>query len=104
MFKNAPLMFDFHKIKLPLAHFHYDRFDTPDDEENSASFAGVRLPIFTSYPCFLNPNASAWPTLADPMIPTFRMPRSSSTLRRGPRAVGFSITRDSRFDIGNCSA
>ncbi len=28
------LAFDFHKIRLPLSHFHYDRFDTPDDEEN----------------------------------------------------------------------
>jgi CubicO group peptidase (beta-lactamase class C family) len=28
------LQFDFHKTRLPLAHFHYDRFDTPDDEEN----------------------------------------------------------------------
>ena len=27
------LQFDFHKTKLPLEHFHYDRFDTPDDEE-----------------------------------------------------------------------
>jgi len=26
------LQFDFHKMKLPLSHFHYDRFDTPDDE------------------------------------------------------------------------
>lgn len=31
---NKQLQFDFHKIVLPLAHFHYDRFDTPDDEEN----------------------------------------------------------------------
>jgi hypothetical protein len=30
----AGLSFDFHKIKLPLAHFHYDRFDTPDDEQD----------------------------------------------------------------------
>jgi CubicO group peptidase (beta-lactamase class C family) len=28
------LGFDFHKIKLPLRHFHYDRFDTPDDEQD----------------------------------------------------------------------
>jgi CubicO group peptidase (beta-lactamase class C family) len=28
------LSFDFHKIRLPLAHFHYDRFDTPDDEQD----------------------------------------------------------------------
>ena len=28
------LAFDFHKIRLPLSHFHYGRFDTPDDEEN----------------------------------------------------------------------
>src|SRR2546426_2589324 len=26
--------FDFHKIRLPLAHFHYDRFDTPNDEQD----------------------------------------------------------------------
>ena len=26
------LHFDFHKIRLPLNHYHYDRFDTPDDE------------------------------------------------------------------------
>lgn len=32
--KDAGLEFDFHKIKLPLAHFHYDRFDTPDDEQD----------------------------------------------------------------------
>jgi CubicO group peptidase (beta-lactamase class C family) len=28
------LQFDFHKVQLPLEHFHYDRFDTPDDELN----------------------------------------------------------------------
>jgi len=28
------LTFDFHKIRLPLSHFHYDRFDTPDDEQD----------------------------------------------------------------------
>ncbi len=27
------LQADFHKIKLPLTHVHYDRFDTPDDEQ-----------------------------------------------------------------------
>src|SRR5438105_11861036 len=32
--KESALRFDFHKIGLPLAHFHYDRFDSPDDEEN----------------------------------------------------------------------
>jgi CubicO group peptidase (beta-lactamase class C family) len=26
------LQFAFHKLKFPLTHFHYDRFDTPDDE------------------------------------------------------------------------
>ena len=28
------LAFEFHGIKMPLGHFHYDRFDTPDDEED----------------------------------------------------------------------
>lgn len=28
------LTFEFHGIEMPLHHFHYDRFDTPDDEEN----------------------------------------------------------------------
>jgi CubicO group peptidase (beta-lactamase class C family) len=30
--KDGGLWIDFHKIVLPLDHFHYDRFDTPDDE------------------------------------------------------------------------
>ena len=32
--QGAGLLFDFHKIRLPLGHFHYDRFDTPDDEQD----------------------------------------------------------------------
>jgi hypothetical protein len=32
--KDDGLFFDFHKIRLPLQHFHYDRFDTPDDEQD----------------------------------------------------------------------
>ena len=32
--RDTSLMFDFHKIRMPLSHFHYDRFDTPDDEED----------------------------------------------------------------------
>ena len=32
--KDNQLQFDFHKIKLPLTHFHYDRFDTADDEQD----------------------------------------------------------------------
>jgi len=31
--KDGGLEMDFHKIVLPLGHFHYDRFDTPDDEQ-----------------------------------------------------------------------
>lgn len=31
---DTSLMFDFHKIRMPLTHFHYDRFDTPDDEQD----------------------------------------------------------------------
>jgi CubicO group peptidase (beta-lactamase class C family) len=30
--EEGQLQFDFHKIQFPLTHFHYDRFDTPDDE------------------------------------------------------------------------
>jgi CubicO group peptidase (beta-lactamase class C family) len=32
--KDEQLQFDFHKMVLPLSHYHYDRFDTPDDEIN----------------------------------------------------------------------
>jgi CubicO group peptidase (beta-lactamase class C family) len=32
--QDQQLQFDFHKIKMPMSHFHYDRFDTRDDEEN----------------------------------------------------------------------
>jgi CubicO group peptidase (beta-lactamase class C family) len=31
---DKELNFDFHGIKMPLSHFHYDRFDTPDDEQD----------------------------------------------------------------------
>jgi CubicO group peptidase (beta-lactamase class C family) len=30
--KDGQLQFDFHKIRFPLNNYHYDRFDTPDDE------------------------------------------------------------------------
>jgi len=32
--KEDQLQFEFHKIKMPMSHFHYDRFDTPDDEQD----------------------------------------------------------------------
>ncbi len=32
--KDGQLQFDFHKIHFPLTHFHYERFDTPDDEQD----------------------------------------------------------------------
>ena len=32
--KDGQLQFDFHKIRMPMTHFHYDRFDTADDEED----------------------------------------------------------------------
>ena len=31
--KDSQLQFDFHTLVFPLTHFHYDRFDTPDDEQ-----------------------------------------------------------------------
>lgn len=31
--KNDTLQFGFHEFQFPLTHFHYDRFDTPDDEQ-----------------------------------------------------------------------
>lgn len=30
--RDGQLQFDFHKIRFPMTHYHYDRFDTPDDE------------------------------------------------------------------------
>ncbi|MGH9874981.1 MAG: serine hydrolase [Pyrinomonadaceae bacterium] len=40
--KDDQLQFDFHKIHFAMTHFHYDRFDTPDDEQDgkwSVNFA-----------------------------------------------------------------
>lgn len=31
---DTSLMFDFHKVRMPLNHFHYDRFDTVNDEQD----------------------------------------------------------------------
>lgn len=33
--KDNQLSFKFNKFNMPLNHFHYDRFDTPNDEEDS---------------------------------------------------------------------
>jgi CubicO group peptidase (beta-lactamase class C family) len=33
-FQEGKLQFDFHKIRMAMAHYHYDRFDTPDDEQD----------------------------------------------------------------------
>ena len=30
--KDNQLQFGFHQLQFPMIHFHYDRFDTPDDE------------------------------------------------------------------------
>jgi CubicO group peptidase (beta-lactamase class C family) len=35
--KDNQLQFEFHKIRFPMTHFHYDRFDTPDDEQDGKS-------------------------------------------------------------------
>jgi hypothetical protein len=32
--KDGQLHFDFHKMRFPMTHYHYDRFDTPDDEQD----------------------------------------------------------------------
>ena len=32
--KDNQLQFDFHKMHMPMTQFHYDRFDTPDDERD----------------------------------------------------------------------
>lgn len=32
--KDTAMTFSFHRIKLPLHHYHYDRFDTDDDQED----------------------------------------------------------------------
>jgi len=40
--KGEQLQFAFHKIHFPMTHFHYERFDTPDDEQDgkwSVNFA-----------------------------------------------------------------
>jgi CubicO group peptidase (beta-lactamase class C family) len=32
--KDNQLQFDFHKMRMPMTQFHYDRFDTPDEERD----------------------------------------------------------------------
>jgi hypothetical protein len=32
--ETPDLFFEFHRIRLPLSHFHFDRFETPDDEQD----------------------------------------------------------------------
>ena len=39
---GGQLQFDFHKIRMPLSHFHYDRFDTADDEQEGKQSVNFR--------------------------------------------------------------
>jgi CubicO group peptidase (beta-lactamase class C family) len=43
--KDGQLQFNFHDLHLPLTHFHYDRFDSPDDEQD-----GLRSVNFLTNP------------------------------------------------------
>ncbi|MCY3019422.1 MAG: serine hydrolase [Planctomycetota bacterium] len=40
--KDGQLQFGFHKLQFPMSHFHYDRFDTPDDEHYGKWSVGFR--------------------------------------------------------------
>ncbi|MBZ5617135.1 MAG: serine hydrolase [Acidobacteriia bacterium] len=40
--KDNQLQFDFHKMRFPMTHFHYDRFDTPDDEQDGKRSVNFR--------------------------------------------------------------
>jgi len=40
--KDNQLQFDFHKIRFPMTRFHYDRFDTPDDEQDGKASVNFR--------------------------------------------------------------
>ena len=41
---DTGMTFDMHDIRMPLTHFHYDRFDTPDDEEDGKWSVNFRSP------------------------------------------------------------
>src|SRR5258705_1067769 len=53
---DTALTFDLHGIRMPLAHFHYDRFDTPDDEEDGKYSVNFRTNPMGEWdgasPCF----------------------------------------------------
>jgi hypothetical protein len=36
---------EFHKIRFSMTHFHYDRFDTPDDEQDGRRFGPFRVGV-----------------------------------------------------------
>ncbi len=40
--KDNQLQYDFHKMKYPMTHYHYDRFDTPDDEQDGKASVNFR--------------------------------------------------------------
>ncbi len=64
---DGQLRFDFHKIAFPMTHYHYDRFDTPDDERYgkwSVNFLPTRRATLTGQPCHwtrLKPSSRAGP-------------------------------------------
>src|SRR6266404_4351292 len=74
--KDNQLRFEFHKFSFPMAHFHYDRFDTPDDEQD-----GMWSVNFST-----NPHG-------DIDKATMSLDESEATFRRRPPAIDAGVAQ-----------
>ena len=100
--KGNHLHFNFHKLSFPLTHFHYDRFDTPDDEQDGKWSVNFRTNpqgdvdeimmsldeaavVFTRKPEALDPRL-----LAD-MVGTYEMPNGMKFTIAAGSAGGLSM-------------
>lgn len=83
--KDNRLQFDFHKIHFAMTHFHYDRFDTPDDEQDgkwSVNFATnpqgdidkATMSLDENEAVFVRRGATLDETLANRLIGTYVTP------------------------------
>lgn len=104
------LQYDFHKMKFPLTHYHYDRFDTPDDEEEgrySVNFQTnpkgdvdkVVMSLDDGEAVFVRRAAQVDPALLQKLAGTYAFPNGTKRFVKVQDGKDLLYVRPGLFDI-----
>jgi CubicO group peptidase (beta-lactamase class C family) len=100
--KDNQLQFEFHRFKFPMTHYHYDRFDTPDDERYGKWSVNFRtnpqgdvdqavMSLDEAEAVFARKPAAADPKLLIQLAGTYEMPNGIKVQVMYNEASGLSL-------------